>query len=133
MQLVIILKTPADKWKDTVIKYRKQCQKILDLSKSVRYAGIVNAYGRTLTGMIKPNLKPLLQSEDFKNELFVISTLISLRRNSVDAIGKLEHVVLQHQKITILILHKNDITYYVSIDRKEKGLEKIISSIKKTI
>ena len=128
-----MVKTPADKWKNTVIKYRKQCQKILDISKSVRYAGIVNAYGRTLTGMIKPNLKPLLQSEDFKNELFVISTLISLRRNSVDAIGKLEYVVLQHQKITILILHKNDITYYVSIDRKEKGLEKIIASIKKTI
>ena len=128
-----MVKTPADKWKDTVIKYRKQCQKILDVSANIRYAGVVNAYGRTMTGMIKPNLKPLLQSEDFKNELFVISTLISLRRNSVDTIGKLEHVVLQHQKITILILHKNDITYYVSINRKEKDLEKIISSIKKTI
>ena len=128
-----MVKTPADKWKETIGKYRKQCQKILEISKSVRYAGVVNPYGRTLTGMIKPNLKPLLQSEDFKNELFVISTLISLRRNSVDAIGKLEYVVLQHQKITILIMHKNNITYYVSIDRKEKGLEKIINSIKKTI
>jgi hypothetical protein len=128
-----MVKTPVDKWKDTIIKYRKQCQKILETSSSVRYAGVVNAYGRTLTGMIKPNLKPLLQSEDFKNELFVISTLISLRRNSVDTIGKLEHVVLQHQKITILILQKNQMTYYVSINRKEKGLEKIISSIKKII
>jgi len=126
-------KTPADKWKDTVIKYRKQCQKILEVSNSVRYAGVVNAYGRTLTGMIKPNLKPLLQSEDFKNELFVISTLTSLRKNSLDNIGKLEHVVLQHQKITIVILQKNDVTYYVSINRKEKSLEKIISSIKKII
>ncbi|MCV0400643.1 MAG: hypothetical protein K5777_01475 [Nitrosopumilus sp.] len=128
-----MVKTPADKWKDTVMKFRKQCQKILEISPSIRYAGVVNAYGRTLTGMIKPNLKPLLQSENFKNELFVISTLISLRRESVDTIGKLEHVVLQHQKITILILQKNNITYYVSIDRKEKGLEKIISSIKKII
>ena len=128
-----MVKTPADKWKDTVIKYRKQCQKILEISDNIRYAGIVNAYGRTLTGMIKPNLKPLLQSEDFKNELFVISTLISLRKDSVGTIGKLEHVVLQHQKITIVILQKNEITYYVSIDRKEKGLEKIISEIKKTI
>ena len=128
-----MVKTPAEKWKDTVVKYRKQCQKILEISDSVRYAGIVNAYGRTLTGMIKPNLKPLLQSEDFKNELFVISTLISLRRNSVSTIGKLEHVVLQHQKITILVLQKDDVTFYVSIDRKEKGLEKIISLIKKTI
>jgi len=128
-----MVKTPADKWKETVIKYRKQCQKILQVSKSVRYAGVVNTYGRTLTGMIKPNLKPLLQSEDFKNELFVISTLTSLRKNSLDSIGKLEHVVLQHQKITIVILQKNNITYYVSINRKEKSLEKIISSIKKII
>ena len=58
--------------------------------------------------MIKPNLKPLLQSEDFKNELFVISTLISLRKDSVGTIGKLEHVVLEHQKITIVILQKNN-------------------------
>ncbi|AFS82743.1 hypothetical protein [Candidatus Nitrosopumilus sediminis] len=128
-----MVKTPAEKWKDAVVKYRKQCQKILEISDSVRYAGIVNTYGRTLTGMIKPNLKPLLQSEDFKNELFVISTLISLRKNSVSSIGKLEYVVLQHQKITILVLQKNDVTFYVSINRKEKGLEKIISSIKKTI
>ena len=128
-----MVKTPAEKWKDVVVKYRKQCQKILEISDSIRYAGIVNAYGRTLTGMIKPNLKPLLQSEDFKNELFVMSTLISLRRNSVSMIGKLEHVVLQHQKITILILQKNNATFYVSVDRKEKDLEKIISLIKKTI
>ena len=128
-----MVKTPADKWKDTVIKYRKQCQKILGISDNIRYAGIVNAYGRTLTGMIKPNLKPLLQSEDFKNELFVMATLTSLRKNSLDSIGKLEHVVLQHQKIIIVILQKNNITYYVSISRKEKSLEKIISSIKKTI
>lgn len=128
-----MVKTPADKWKDTVIKYRKQCQKILQVSKSVRYAGIVNSYGRTLTGIIQPNLKPLLQSEDFKNELFVISTLISLRKDSVSSIGKLEHVILQHQKITILILQKNNVTYYVSINRKEKDLENIVSLIKKAI
>ncbi|MGY5144145.1 MAG: hypothetical protein ACW9XH_06650 [Candidatus Nitrosopumilus sp. bin_32a] len=128
-----MVKTPADKWKDTVVKYRKQCQNILKISDSIRYAGIVNAYGRTLTGMIKPDLKPLLQSEDFKNELFVISTLISLRRESVSTIGKLEHVVLQHEKITIVILQKNNITYYISINKKEKDLEKIISLIKKTI
>ena len=128
-----MVKTPADKWKDTVVKYRKQCQKILEISNNIRYAGVVNAYGRTLTGMIKPNLKPLLQSEDFKNELFVISTLTSLRKDSVGTIGKLEHVVLQHQKITIVVLQKNNVTYYVSINRKEKGLEKIISKIKKTI
>ncbi len=127
-----MLKTPAEKWKDTVIKYRKQCQNILKLSNSIRYAGVINVYGRTLTGIVRPNLKPLLKSEQVKNEFFVISTLMSLRKNT-STVGKLEYMILQHQKITIVVLQKNDITYYVSINRKEKGLEKIISSIKKTI
>ncbi|WP_371504950.1 hypothetical protein [Nitrosopumilus adriaticus] len=128
-----MVKTPADKWKDTVMKYRKQCQSILKISNSVRYAGVVNAYGRTLTGMVKPNLKPLLKSEQVKNEFFIISTLMSLRKETVSTVGKLEHVILQHQKVTIVILQKNNVTFYVSIDRKEKGLEKIIASIKKVI
>jgi len=128
-----MVKTPADKWKDTVVKYRKQCQNILKLSNSIRYAGVVNAYGRTLTGIIRPNLTPLLKSEQVKNEFFIISTLMSLRKETVDTVGKLEYVVLQHQKVTILILQKNNVTYYVSINRKEKDLEKIISLIKKAI
>jgi hypothetical protein len=83
--------------------------------------------------MVRPNLKPLLKSEQVKNEFFILSTLVSLRKDTVDSIGKLEHVLLQHQKVTILILQKNDVTYYVSINRKEKGLDKIILLIKKII
>lgn len=128
-----MVKTPESKWKETIVKFRKQCKQIVDISNSVRYAGVVNRYGRTLTGIIKPNLKPLLQSEDFKNELFVMSTLMSLRKDSVGTIGKLDHVVLSHQKVIIVLLQKKDVTYYVSINKKEKNLEKIISSIKKII
>ena len=128
-----MVKTPAEKWKDTVIKYRKQCQNILKISNSIRYAGVINTYGRTLTGIVKPTLKPLLKSEQVKNEFFIVSTLMSLRKNTASTVGKLEHMILQHQKITIVVLQKNDITYYVSINRKEKNLEKIISSIKKII
>ncbi len=127
-----MIKTPADKWKDMITKYRKQCQNILKISTSIRYAGVINVYGRTLTGIVKPKLKPLLKSEQVKNEFFIISTLMSLRKNTAHTLGKLEHVILQQQKITIVILQKNDITYYISINRKEKNLEKIISSIKKT-
>jgi len=128
-----MVKTPADKWKDMVTKYRKQCLNILKISPSVRYAGVINVYGRTLTGIVKPNLEPMLKSEKVKNEFFIISTLMSLRKNTASNVGKLEHMILQHQKITIVILQKNDITYYVSINRKETGLEKIISSMKKIV
>jgi len=128
-----MVKTPAEKWKDTVIKYRKQCQNILKLSNNIRYAGVINAYGRTLTGMVTPSLKPLLKSEQVKNEFFIISTLMSLRKNTASTVGKLEHVIMQHQKVFIVILQKNNITFYVSVNRKEKDLENIISLIKKTI
>jgi hypothetical protein len=126
-------KTPADKWQDAVISYKKQCQNILKLSDHVRYAGVINAYGRTLTGIIKPNVKPLLKSEDIKNEFFIVSTLISLRQSSENDLGKLDYVILKHSKTNIIILHKNNVTFYVSINPKEKNSEQLVSKIKKII
>ena len=126
-------KTHVQKWKDEIVGYRKQCQNILKLSKNIRYAGVINIFGRTLAGIIQPDVKPLIKSQDVKNEFFTISTLISMRNKTSKDVGKLEHVILQHKKVTIVILQKNKMTYYVSIDKKEKDLEKIISLIKKTI
>ena len=128
-----MVKTSAEIWKDKIVQYRKKCQNILELSDSIRYAGVVNAYGRTLTGIVRPNVKPLLKSEQVKNEFFIISTLMTLRRDTVSAIGKLDYVLLQHQKVSIMIFQKDDMTYYISIDRTEKNIDKIIASIKKTI
>jgi hypothetical protein len=124
-------KTPADKWRNAIIKYKKQCQNILKLSNHIRYAGVINAYGKTLTGVVQPDLKPLLKSEEIKNEFFIVSTLISLRKANNSSIGKLDHIVFKHSKINIVVFHKKDITFYVSIDSKEKNLDKIISLIKK--
>ena len=93
-----VIKTPADKWKDALMQYKKQCQNILKLSSSIRYVGVINAYGRTLTGIVRSNIKPMLKSEQVKNEFFIISTLMSLRKNTSTAVGKLEHVILSTSK-----------------------------------
>jgi hypothetical protein len=128
-----MVKTSSDKWKSTVLKYKKQCQSILQISQNIRYAGVINNYGRTLTGVIKPNLKPILKSEEVKHEFFIISTLLTLRKDNTNSIGKLDHVLLKHSKVNIVVFLKNDVAFYVSINSKEKSLDKIISSIKKTI
>jgi len=128
-----VKKTPAEKWKIIISKYKKQCQNILKISNNVRYAGVINLYGRTLTGIVNPKLKPLLKSEQIKNEFFILSTLMTLRKDSANSVGKLEHAILQHQKVTIVILQKNNITYYVSVERNTKNLNKIISSMKKIV
>ncbi|MDH3490069.1 MAG: hypothetical protein OEL56_06440 [Nitrosopumilus sp.] len=126
-------KTPSEKWKDVITKYRKKCKNIIQISNNIRYVGVVNAYGRTMTGIIKPDVKPLMKSEAIKNELFIISTLMTLRKESTSVVGKLNHVLLQHQKISILLFQKNNVTYYVTIDRKEKDVSRIIASIGKII
>ena len=128
-----MVKTPVEKWKAIVTKYRKQCQDILKISKNIRYAGVINAYGRTLAGITRSDTIPLLKSVQVQNEFFVISTLMSLRKENTDTVGKLEHIVIQHQKITIIVLQKKNVTYYVSIERKEKNIDEIVSLIKKKI
>ena len=128
-----MVKTPADKWQNTILKYKKQCQTILEISNNIRYVGVINNYGRTLTGVIRPNLKPLLKSEEVKHEFFIISTLFSLRKNTTNSLGKLDHIILKHSKVNIVIFQKNNVTFYVSVNSKEKSLDKIISLIKKII
>lgn len=128
-----MVKTPQDKWNDMIVKLRKECQNIMKTSDNIRYAGVINEYGRTLTGMVKPGIKPLLKSEQVKNEFFIMSTLITLRQNTASAVGKLEYVILKHEKVSIILLQKNKITFYVSIDNKEKNPDKLILKIKKII
>ena len=128
-----MIKTPSDKWKKSILKYKKQCQSIIQISNNIRYVGVINNYGRTLTGVIKPNLKPLLKSEEVKQEFFIISTLFSLRKDSVNSLGKLDHIILKHSKVNVIVFQKSDVTFYISINSKEKSLDKIASLIKKTI
>ncbi len=128
-----MVKTPQQKWKESIIGYRKKCQKILNLSKSIRYAGIINEYGRTLTGMVRPNTIPLWSAEQVKNVFFIISTLMTLRKSYATKVGTLDFMHLSHPKVTILAFQRKNITYYVSIDVKTKNIETLVSKIKRIL
>ena len=128
-----MVKTPQEKWKESIISYRKKCQKILNLSKSIRYAGIINEYGRTLTGLVRPNTIPLWSAEQVKNEFFIISTLMTLRKSYANKVGMLDFMQLSHPKVTILAFQRKNITFYVSMDVKIKNIETLISKIKKIL
>ena len=128
-----MVKTQSEIWQNKIIQYRKKCQTILQLSNNIRYVGVINAYGRTLTGIVRPNVKPLLKSEQVKNEFFIISTLMTLRKDTISTIGKLDYVLMQHQKVFIIIFQKHNMTYYLSINRTEKNINKIITAVKKII
>ena len=128
-----MVKTPEQKWKESINNYKKKCQKILKVSNSIRYVGVINEYGRTLTGIIRPGEKPLLKSDQAKSEFFIISTLETLRKKSSSPLGKLDYLLLKHQKVSVLVFQKNNITFYVSIESNEKNLSNIVTKIKKII
>jgi len=128
-----MVKTPEQKWKESIINYKKKCQKVLNVSNSIRYAGVINEYGRTLTGIIRPGEKPLLKSDQAKSEFFIISTLETLRKKSSSPLGKLDYLLLKHQKVSVLVFQKNTITFYVSLESNEKNLSNIVTKIKKII
>ncbi len=126
-----MVKTSEQKWKEAIIGYRKKCQKILNVSKNIRYVGVINEYGRTLTGIIRPGVKPLLKSEQARNEFFIISTLMALRKILDSSLGKLDYVILKHQKVSIVACQKDKITFYITA--LEKELDTLIPDIKKLI
>jgi len=126
-------KTPEQKWKETIIGYRKKCQKILNVSKNVRYVGVINEYGRTLTGIIRPGVKPLLKSDQVRNEFFIISTLMVLRKILDSSLGKLDFIIIKHQKVSIIACQKNKVTFYISVLEKEKEMDTLVLDIKKLI
>ena len=128
-------KTPAQKWKEQIIQYRKKCQSILEISKSIRYVGLVNEYGTTLTGILRPGLTTLLSRESARNEFFLVSTLLTMRNKASSALGKMDHVVFRHEKITVIAFQRKEGIYYISINKNTSPdvVVKIMLKIKKII
>ncbi|MDE1769247.1 MAG: hypothetical protein KGI28_01665 [Thaumarchaeota archaeon] len=128
-------KTPNQKWNDQIAQYRKKCQSIAELSKSIRYVGLINEYGTTLTGILKPGLETLLSREAARNEFFLVSTLLTMRNKASLALGKMNHAIFEHEKIIVIVFQRKEGIYYVSLNKNTTHalVNQIILKIKKII
>ena len=128
-------KTPNQKWNEQIIKYRKQCQNILEISKSIRYVGLINEYGRTLTGIFRPGVATLLSTEPARNEFFLVSTMLAMRNEASSTIGSMESAIFRHDKVVIIIFQRKEGIYYISINKSvtPDAVNQIIAKIKKII
>ena len=128
-------KSPNQKWNEKIIQYRKKCQSILELAKSIRYVGLINEYGRTMTGIFRPGLSTLLSHEPARNEFFLVSTMLAMRNKASTALGDMDHVIFRHSKITLVIFQREEGMYYISINKSvtPDGINKMILKIKKII
>ena len=128
-------KTPNQKWNEQITQYRKKCQSILELSKSIRYVGLVNEYGRTLTGIFRPGLATLLSNEPARNEFFLVSTMLAMRNKASSALGNMDSAIIRHDKVTLIIFQRKEGIYYISINKSitPDMVNQIITKIKKII
>ena len=115
------------------MEYKKKCNVIISFSKSIRYVGVMNEYGKTLSGILKSGIRPLFSKENTRDEFFAISSFMKLRDKSALSIGELNYVMLNHQKILSLIFQYEKIIYYVTFEKKSIPTELLIKKIKKVI
>ena len=108
----------------TVVNYRQICIQILDLDKSIRFAGIASLEGKILAGEYREGIEPLLTLQE--SELSIMQSLMrmSMRKALEGKLGKTEYATAVYQKVkrsTISLFNegeKSDSYLMVSFERQ---------------
>lgn len=116
-------------------KYKEKCSRLIAISPRVRYAGIMNKFGRTIAGSLRKGVVPLLKPDEARNEYFIEATRNQLRKNFEKSIGKTEYTFTENEKVKILTMSTEDNFYYLTMDKETPPAEvaKIIESATKLV
>jgi hypothetical protein len=115
--------------------YHDKCIAFLNISEKIRYVGIINRFGRTLSGKLRKNVKPLLSPEQAMNERFIEAMRQQLRSSFESSIGKTIFSIIKNELVTLVLVPSktsDDVLYYVTID-KDVPLDEISNIINKVI
>ena len=115
--------------------YHDKCIAFLNISEKIRYVGIINRFGRTLSGKLRKNVKPLLSPEQARDEHFIESMRQQLRNSVESSIGKTIFSITKNELVTlILVPSRSDdgVLFYVTVD-KDVSLDEANDIINKII
>ena len=115
--------------------YKQECRDILAVSPRIRYAGIINKFGRTLAGGLRKGVVPLLKPDEARNEHFIEATRNQLRKNFEKSIGREEYTLTENEKVKIITLSSQEHFYYITVDKETPTDEvmKIIDDVKRLV
>ena len=132
LKIGVMSKPQADP--DTA-KYKQKCSNVLAISPRIRYAGIINKFGRTLAGGLRKGVVPLLRPDEARNEHFIEATRNQLRRSFEKTIGLAEYTFTENEKVKILTIAGQEHFYYITMDKVTSANEvmKIIEDVKKLV
>jgi hypothetical protein len=115
--------------------YKQECSNILAVSPRIRYAGIINKFGRTLAGGLRRGVVPLLKPDEARNEHFIEATRNQLRKNFEKSIGQEVYTLTENEKVKIITMSSEEYFYYVTVDKETPTNEvmKIIYDVQKLV
>lgn len=104
---------------DTKLSFQSKCVEFLSISDKIRYIGILNKFGRTISGKLRKDTKPLLSPDQARDEHFIESVRQQLRNSFDGSIGKTHYSITKNEFVfLILIPSKNqDVLYYITTDK----------------
>jgi hypothetical protein len=114
------------------IKNKEKCHNLLLLSQKIRYVGMINSFGKTIVGQLRPGLLPLLSVEQAINEHFIDATRNQLRKAFDSALGPTLYTLTVNKKVlTLSFPLQSGGSYYITIDSDigSDGLIKLIDLI----
>jgi hypothetical protein len=118
------------------IRNKENCHKLLLLSQKVRYVGIINNFGKTISGQLRPGLVPLLNVEQAINEHFIEATRNQLRKAFDSTLGPTLYTLTVNEKvITLTFPLQSGGYYYITLDNDigKDDLAKLIDSLTQKI
>jgi hypothetical protein len=98
---------------------QEKCISILNISEKIRYVGIINRFGRTITGKLKNGIRPLLTPEQARDERYIESTRQQLRKALNTTIGKSIFTIEKNENVTFLLIPEEtqDLFYYITMEK----------------
>lgn len=118
------------------IRNKENCHNLLLLSQKVRYVGMINNFGKTISGQLRPGLVPLLNVEQAINEHFIEATRNQLRKAFDSTLGATLYTLTVNEKvITLTFPLQSGGYYYVTLDNdiSKDDLAKLIDSLTQKI
>ena len=115
--------------------YHDKCIAFLNISEKIRYVGIINRFGRTLSGKLRKDVKPLLSPEQARDEHFIESTRQQLRNSFESSIGTTIFSITKNEFVTLVLVPSktnDDVLYYATVDN-DVSLDEINNIINKVI
>lgn len=120
---------PSDK-----LTYQNKCIEIINISEKIRYIGILNKFGRTISGKLRKNTQPLLSPDQARDEHFIESVRQQLRNSFNISIGKTLFSITKNEFVTLILIpsENQDVLYYITIDKDATftDLSNIITRVK---